>query len=253
MKVKVKCILNGFNSLKGYFMDYKVFLLFLFFTKLNVFAQSINEIIIYSDEDIPYVTIDGDGRINGGTTTEPVFKLLRHLNLSRTKIERVPWARAYNEAISKPNIMIYPIVKTSERLEKLDYLFKLLESKVYFYKLRSRDDIKISNFNDAKKFTVCVQRDDYRAKFLLSKGFKFLDEATSSTLNVKKFLEGRCDLIISTEIGIKNKIEHLKYEFNLVENLISIDELDSDLYLAINKNTPEKIKEVIKNSVKSVK
>ena len=236
-------------------MKCKIFIIIsiLLLYKLNIYAESIKDIFIYSDEDIPYVTIDNNGQINGGITTEPVYKVLKKLNLPKTKLERVPWARAYHDAISKHNIVIYPIVKTPERLEKLDYLFKLLSSTVYFYKLKTRNDIKISTLNDAKKFNICVQRDDYRAKFLISEGFKFLDEATDSTLNVKKFVEGRCDLIVSTEIGIQNKMKSLKYEFNRVQKLFPLNELDSDLYAAINKETSPEIKEQIKKAAASIK
>ena len=221
--------------------------------RYDIFAESIKDIVIYSDEDIPYVTVDKNGFINGGITTEPVYKVLNKLNLPNSMIERVPWARAYHDAISRPNVMIYPIVKTQERLEKLDFLFKLIDSTVYFYKLKSRHDIKVLKLNDAQKYNVCVVRDDYRAKYLMSENFKFLDEAADSTLNVKKFIEGRCDLIISTEIGIKSKLKSLKYEYNLTQKLFPLKNLDSALYAAINKNTSAEIKEKIKSAASNIK
>lgn len=218
----------------------------------NIYAESVNDVSIYADEDVPYVTMDANGNINGGITTEELYKVLKKLNIPKTKVEKVPWARAYHDVTTKPNIIIYPIVKTAERLEKLDYLFKLFDSVVYFFKLKIRTDIKIANLNDAKKYNICVQRDDYRAKYLMSEGFKFLDEATDSTLNVKKFIEGRCDLVISTEIGIQNKLKALKYEYNTVQKLFPLKSLDSALYAATNKQTSIELKKKFKSAAAAV-
>ena len=90
-------------------------------------------------------------------------------------------------------------------------------------------------------------------EYIILMKFEYIELATNSTLNVKKFIEGRCDLIISTEIGIQNKLKNLKYEFNLIENVFSLKNLDSALYAAINKNTSKEIKDKIKLADDSLK
>lgn len=223
------------------------------FLCFKAYSDDLKNIVIYSDEDIPYVTINKEGLIDGGIATEVIYKVLNKLNLPKSTIENVPWARAYFNATTKPNVIIYPIVKTKERQENLDFIIKLLDSTVFLYKLKSRTDIKIKNLNEAKKYRICAVRDDYRADYLKLNNFEYIELATNSTLNVKKFIEGRCDLIISTEIGIQNKLKSLKYEFNLIDNVFSLKNLDSALYAAINKNTSKEIKDKIKLAGDSVK
>lgn len=232
----------------------KIYLIFicLFVYSLNIYAANIKDIIIYTDEDVPYVTVDEKGFINGGITTTVIFKVLKKLNLPEKTIVKAPWSRAYNDATTIPNTIIYPIVKTKERMEKLDFLFKIIDSTVYFYKLGSRSDIKVTKFDDAKKYKICVQRNDYRADFLASNGFKSIETATSSTLNVKKFVEERCDLIVSTEIGIQSKLKAINFEYKKIKKILPLKELDSALYAAINKETDVKIKDQIKKAAASV-
>ncbi|WP_186644186.1 substrate-binding periplasmic protein [Fluviispira vulneris] len=232
----------------------KIYLIFicLFVYSFNLYAASIKDIIIYTDEDVPYVTVDEKGFINGGITTTVIFKVLKKLNLPEKTIVKAPWSRAYNDATTMPNTIIYPIVKTKERMEKLDYLFKIIESTVYFYKLRSRSDIQVKKFDDAKKYKICVQRNDYRSDFLMAKGFTSLEAATSSTLNVKKFVEGRCDLIVSTEIGLQSKLKAIDFDYKNIQKILPLKELDSALYAAINKETDANIKDQIKKAAASV-
>ncbi len=228
-------------------------LCFMIFIYFKIYADDLKNIVIYSDEDIPYVTVNKEGIIDGGLATEVMYKVLNKLKLPKSTIENVPWARAYFNATTKPNVIIYPIVKTTERLEKLDFIIKILDSTVFLYKLKSRTDIIIKNLDEAKKHRICAVRDDYRADYLKANNFEDIDLATNSTLNVKKFIEGRCDLIISTEIGIQNKLKSLKYEFNLIESIFPLKNLDSALYAAINKNTSKEIKDKIKIAAESIK
>lgn len=58
----------------------------------KVYSDDLKNIVIYSDEDIPYVTINKEGIIDGGIATEVIYKVLNKLNLPKSTIESVPWA-----------------------------------------------------------------------------------------------------------------------------------------------------------------
>ncbi|KAB8032081.1 substrate-binding periplasmic protein [Fluviispira multicolorata] len=238
-------------------MSYFIFSLIvsinIFLLNSNSYSYNINDITIYTEEDIPYVTVNEAKLIEGGLATEKVFKLLEKLHLPKDKIEIVPWARAYSEAINKENILVFPIVKTEERLKKLNFIIRLVDSYTYLYKLKARKNITIKKMNEAKKHSICVVRDDFRHEYLKKEGFNNLEVSSDSLRNVKKFMEERCDLIISSEIGIKNKLKSLKYNFELLEEIFQLKNLDSSLYLAINKSTNHKIIDRIKNAAKQIK
>lgn len=219
-------------------------LLILCVASLQLGATDIGELSIYTENDPPYVTVDANGQV-GGLTKPKLDRFLQAIPLPNPPIKVQPWIRSYNEAISKPNTLIYPIVKTAEREKKLTYLYQLLPASVYFYRLNDRQDIQIKQLADAKKYSVCAVRGDYRADFLQENEFEIIDLAADSTSNVKKLLAGRCDLAILTEIGMNSKLNQLKETAGRVRIAYAIKELDSNLYLAINSETdPEVIKKL---------
>jgi len=211
-------------------------------------ATDLSAVRIYTDDDPPYVVVDKSNAVEGGLTVDKVFKVLKKLSLPASTVEAVPWARAYNLAKGSPNVLIFPIAKTRERLQYLDFTFKIIDSKVYFYRLKSRTDIQLTSLNDAKGYTVCVVLGDYRYEYLKEQGFPKLDTTSDRTVNVQRFLAGRCDLLPSTEIGMQSKLSALHQSEDLVVRSIELDNLDSALYAAFNKNTPPAVIKAFKDA-----
>ncbi|OHX22019.1 substrate-binding periplasmic protein [Chromobacterium sphagni] len=207
----------------------------------EVRAAGLDEVKIYTDDDPPYVMVAADGAVAGGTTVEKVTRVMRKVGLPFSALQAVPWARAYQEAKTRPYAMVFPIAKTRERLKYLDFTFKIIDAEVYFYWRRSRADIQLASLDDAKKYSVCVVRNDYRQEYLESEGFLKLDTAGDTTENVRKFLGGRCDLIVSTETGMLSKLKALGAERAQLARGMKLDKLDSALYAAFNKNTPPEV------------
>lgn len=239
----------------------KFFLLLLSLAYFNIvtYAADFKNLVIYTEDDPPYVTVDAKGKV-GGLTLPTLEKLLKEMNFPKEKIKVEPWARSYIEATSNPNVMIYAIVKTPERLEKLEYIQKLYDVSVYFYQLASRKDIKIKKIEDAKKYSICVVRSDYRQQHLKKLAFPKLEESTDSTKNVQKFMDGACDLAILSETGLYKKLDQLKndkklnpkkFERSLVKQAYKINEFDNDLYIAINKGTDPKTISALKEAAKA--
>ncbi|WP_348946471.1 transporter substrate-binding domain-containing protein [Chitinibacter sp. FCG-7] len=208
----------------------------------TVQAADLPELTIYTENDPPYVTVDEQGQV-GGLTKPRLQRFLQSIGYSARDIKVQPWVRAYKEAMSQPNVLIYPIAKTPEREARLTYLYRLYDASVYFYRLSERTDIRVNNLASAKKYRVCAVRGDYRAEYLQSQRFGRIDLAPDSTANLKKFLAGRCDLAILTEIGIHSKLAQLNEKPERVSIAYPLLELDSNLYIAINSSSkPETIK-----------
>ncbi|WP_137937429.1 transporter substrate-binding domain-containing protein [Chitinivorax sp. B] len=211
---------------------------------------SMQDVRIYTANDPPYVVVDKQGQLIGGTTVDKMLQVLEELQLSPDIIQSVPWSRALKEARNNPGVMIFPMAKTVERLKYFDFTFKIIDSYVYFYKLKHREDIQLNQLEDARKYSICVVSNDYRQEYLEAEGFTRLDFATDSTLNVKKFIHGRCDLIISTEIGLASKLKSLDQDGTIVKRLLLLDKLDSALYAAFNKTTPPEIIELFRRAAR---
>lgn len=86
-------------------------------------------------------------------------------------IEVYPWARAYNIALSEPNVFIFTLVKTKERLKKFNWIDEYYVATDSFYALSSRKDIVINSIADAKKYITCIPRNDVGEQRLIKLGF----------------------------------------------------------------------------------
>lgn len=211
-------------------------------------ASGLADVKIYTSADPPYVNVDAHNKVVGGLAAEKIFKMLDILKLPQDTVRSVPWARGYNLATTQAGAMVFPIAKTKQRLQNLHYAFKLTDSPVYFYKLSARSDIQIASIDDAKKYSVCAIHDDYRYEYLQDAGFKKIDAAEGGFMNIKKFLSGRCDLVLSTHAGLMSKLQKLGAQSQIVTQTIKPSDLDSGLYAAFNKNTPPEVIEAFKKA-----
>ena len=204
-------------------------------------ADGLAQVRIYTDDDPPYVMVSPSGQVMGGTTVEKVTRVMRRLGLPFSALQAAPWARVYQEAKSRPYAMVFPIAKTHERQKYLDFTFKILDTDIYFYRLAARNEIQPGALEEARKYRVCVVLNDYRHEFLAEQGFAKLEVSSDSTLNVRKLVAGRCDLLPSTESGIASKLKALGLDRALVARGMRLDKLDSGLYAAFNKDTPPEV------------
>ncbi|MEJ2795777.1 transporter substrate-binding domain-containing protein [Iodobacter sp. LRB] len=221
-------------------------------THIAYAEDEFKDLILYTENDPPYVTVDDNGEI-GGLATVRLNHFLQAIKFPKENIKIQPWARSYKDVLTKKNVMIYPIVKMPERIEKLEFVYKLYEVTAFFYRLSSRKDIVIRNINEAKKYSVCVVRADYREDFLKRSGFTQLDESNDSIMNFKKFLAGRCDIAVLTKMGLHVKLQKFKLDSSLVTIAYPLSEIDSSLYIAINKGTDQKTIDALKNTAKKLK
>lgn len=221
-------------------------------THIAYAENEFKDLTLYTENDPPYVTVDENGNI-GGLATERLNYFLNAIKFPKENILIQPWARSYKDVLIKKNVMIYPIVKTPERIEKLEFIYKLYNTTAFFYRLSSRKDIVIRNINEAKKYSICVVRADYRDEYLKRRGFTLLDESNDSMINFKKFMAGRCDVAILTKMGLHVKMQNLRLDTSLVTIAYPLSEIDSNLYIAINKGTDQKTIDTLKNAAKKLK
>lgn len=214
-------------------------------------AAIADQLTIYTEHDPPYVSVDEQGKI-GGLTQPRLARFLQAIQFPAQQIKIQPWVRAYKEAMSQPNVLIYPIAKTPEREAKLTFLYRLYDTNVNFYRLNERNDIQVNNLYAAKRYRVCAVRGDYRAEFLQQNGFPAIDLAPDSSTNLKKFIAGRCDLAILSEVGIKAKLAQLNEKPTRVRIAYPLPELDSNLYIAINSSSKPDILRQLKKAAASI-
>lgn len=202
------------------------------------------ETITFTTEDYPpYNYREGDGY--GGAGYEQVLEMMRHAGLDYT-IELMPWARAYSLAETEANTCVFTTAHIPER----DGLFKWVEPLAVdrnFMIARRGSGIKVSTVDEAKRYTVGTQRNDYTQNLLERHGFPKVDLATDLKLTLKKLLADRIDLMPISEkyyMQLKAEGNPVEAEFVFSKQTFSIA-CNKDLPDALHKRLQDGLDKVI--------
>ena len=196
-----------------------------------------------------------DGASVKGVATEVTRALLQEVGL-QADIQILPWARAYLQALEKPNVLIFSIVRTPDRENLFHWIGKVSTSKSYLFKLADRDDIQIRRLEDAKSYLIGVWREDVREQYLLKRGFvrpKQLDNSGTPSQNIQKLFLRRLDLVADSELSFYFQLNQLNYVPNLVKEAFELKDVSLPFYIAFSKKTSPNLVEAFRHALKRVK
>ena len=166
--------------------------LFLSFGIASAYAEPVRVLT----EPYPGYSYMKDGEVVGAGADQ-VHLMFQRADIRYT-MEIMPWARAYQLATHEPNTCIFATNHTPER----DALFKWVEplggGRVVLVR-KSGSSVAPKTLEEAKAFSVGVQRGDYAADYLQKKGFDKLDYASDFGLTLKKLLSGRIELAMTSD------------------------------------------------------
>lgn len=143
--------------------------LYLFLVVCSGFCMSGQSLRVVT-EDLPPYQIVVNGRLVAGSSYLLVKEMLARAEMD-SRIELLPWARAYAIASSEPNVVIFSMTRTQERETNFHWLLKLDSLTYNFYSQSSRPEIQINSLTDALKHTVATVRDSFEARALTKMGF----------------------------------------------------------------------------------
>ena len=162
-----KAIMTKFSRLKLSFSA----VIFLFLPFEFVFAKSLTELNIVTEIYPPY-NLKVEGKITG-ISVDVLTKSLKALghNYPVDNIKVLPWARAYRQAVSGPNTVLFSTTRTEQREKLFHWVGPIIPTRVVLLAKKSKD-IKISTPEDIKKYKIGVLRDDIGEQLVLSLGAK---------------------------------------------------------------------------------
>ena len=156
-------------------------------------------------EPYPGYSFDDKGEIRGAGADQ-VHLMFKRAGLPY-KMQMLPWARAYQMATRDRNTCIFATNHTEER----DKLFKWVEplggGSVVLIRRKGDAAVAPKTLEEAKAFTVGVQRGDYAADYLAKKGFPKLDLASDFGLTLKKLLSGRIELAMTSDAAFRAEVK----------------------------------------------
>jgi polar amino acid transport system substrate-binding protein len=192
------------------------------------------------DDFAPFAYMN-NGKVTG-LSVDILRIILKELQIPDT-IKIYPWARVYRMALKNKNTLIFTVARTEERESLFKWLGPIAPGEMSLYKLKRRKDIKINNFEDAKRYITGTIIGYAVEKDLLDMGFehgKNLDSVSTDIQNFERLYINRIDLITSSDFVVAHTVKGTKYSLDDFEKVLVIDD-KYDFYYAFNKETDDEI------------
>ena len=128
-----------------------------------------------------------------GTTTEIVRAMRKQLGW-RSKIEVYPWSRAYQIALSTPNVVVFTVGRTTER-EAAGFTF-IGPVSTRNHMIFSRQEFTPEDLQtvQANKVPVAIMRSDWRARWLQQNNYQ-IEDVTKHTQGFRMLMNQRGELL----------------------------------------------------------
>lgn len=194
---------------------------------------SAQKLTIYTEVSPPNQVMDAEGR-PAGYAVELVRELQKRTG-NTDVITVIPWVRAYNEALIKPDIVLFSMARSAERDPLFHWVGPVSESSYMFY-VRSDSKVVIRNLEDARKLArIGVYKEDIRDQYLTRLGFTNLDRSVNQEIMLKKVMAGRIDAIVSSTDGIAELVRSAGFKPKELKGAFAFQRVQT--YIAISKNT----------------
>ncbi len=225
-----------------------VFVCTALFLSVFIYAQSINDLTIMTENYPPY-NYEEDGTASG-FSTEIVREIMLRNNIS-TKINVLSWPRAYEFVQAKENQVLYSMSRTKERENLFKWVGPIVEYEVVFFKKKG-SPVTVNSLDDAKKVdSIGTGQKTSATLYLESQGFTNLDPISDPLMNVRKLFYGRNELWLSGDLSGIHRIKKAGYkpsDFE-IEYVIRKEEL----YIAFSKDVPQNIIDTWQKTLDEIK
>ena len=214
----------------------KIMAMWMCVSLLTIGAAYAQKMTVVTEEWPPYSYSENDGV--GGMATEVVRAALKQANLD-AEFSVNAWARSYDMARRDENVLIYNIRRTAQREDLFQWVATTVPAtKQQLFKLKKRTDIAVATWDDAKKYTIGVMREDSAHQLLLEHGLeegKQLFPVTREVQNIRKLFDGKIDLIASFDLTLQIQVKKEGFSPDELEPVFVV--FEGDAYAAFSKST----------------
>jgi len=200
----------------------------------------------------PYNYLTAEGEL-AGVMNHIIQELLTRLD-SKQPIEVLPWARAYQTALTEPNTLIYSIVKTPVREDKFHWLISFLSLDINVYSLPGTYKGKIKDLKEVQQQSIGIMRASSHENYIRQHFRRDKQHVTTniSYLHLYQMLQlKRLDLIVAPSRLIRylNQQQQTPVE-KRPEAIFKLPfPFQKKLYIALSKKTPDHRVEKVKQTL----
>lgn len=150
------------------------------------------ETVRFVTEEYPPFNYSRDGGL-AGISIDQVHAIARAAGVGYT-IEIMPWARAFALAEHQPMVCAFTATHTEERHDRFRWVEPLVRDVMVLVK-RKGSGVSAHTLEEAARFRIGAQRDDFAVGLLAARGVRDIDLAADMDITLGKLLSGRIDLM----------------------------------------------------------
>lgn len=204
--------------------------------------------VLVVTEHLPPYQIGKDNNLIGGSIGIEIQKLIKAV-LPESTVEVMPWARAHQIALRRPNTIIFSLVRTPERESKFIWIGKVAQVRTELITLKNSELQPVQTLSELKNIRIGVKRQDAVATFLNEHGFEYGKELVEIvyTMSTMRMLEkGRIETVPSNQQIIEFYCESAGCATSDFKTLFVFKELSEEFYLAASLGTDAELIENLK-------
>lgn len=225
------------------------FLLALYFGVFSLSAQEVT-LEVFTEDAYP-LQYKKEGEIVG-TATALVEKVLKEANV-KYKIIMQPWARVYNTALLKPNVLIYSLARTKEREGLFSWLGPIQKVNYALYGFENVELTATDSFETLNHFRLAVGRDTAVHHYLANKQLNNFHLIDSNEQSIKMLLTNRVDLATGSDFYFYKFCQKESLDCSQIKPIYPLKDLEVSLYLAASKTTDIEIIKRIQIAFEKIK
>jgi polar amino acid transport system substrate-binding protein len=172
--------------------------------------------------------------------------------ITRNKINIVTWARAYQTALSGPNVMLFSTTRTAQREEFFKWAGPVGQNRTVVWAKKSSRTGKIEDMSTIDKKIVVIRDDvDDQTLVKVNTPSNMIARVSKPDAAAKMLASGRVDLwayneLTAIEILTRNGENMGDYE---IAHVLS----SSDLYFAFSKDVDDSVVQLLQKGIDMVK
>jgi ABC-type amino acid transport substrate-binding protein len=200
-------------------------------TQKNI--KGVSEIQMLTEE-YPPVTFMKEGKVTG-FVTDIVREIIARQGIP-DHIQLISWDKAYNVALSNPNVVLFSAERTEKRENLFQWVGPIGKNSAIFY-AKKGSGIKINSLEEAKKITaIATTTNWFTEEYLKDKGFTNLVSSPLPLTGVKQLMNGEVQISVFTDITIPEIIKNAGYRMDDLEPVFTVS--NTYFYIAVSRGTP---------------
>lgn len=196
-------------------------------------AAGLSLLEAYTEEWAPYNFSDRDSL--RGIATDTLRAVCQEASLA-CRIQSVPWARAYRNAQTRPNTLVFSTARLPEREPDFHWIGPLLPRVTWVYGRRGAE--RLGEARQLAGLRYAVVRGEAASRDLLAAGVPAtaLSEQASNASALRMLLSGLADAVVDTEVGMAWNLRQLQSDPGLVQPLWKLTDQGA-YYFALNRQS----------------